>query len=399
MSRRLPLRQGWLFFLGVAACCTGCRRPAEEVLIAPVTAGPDFQTVTVIPEEQRGVVDLYRFVDSVAFIPLETGPECLIGKVEKLIPFGADFYICDPVTSCIFRFSGSGRFRYKIDLRSPETGRWTAATDVTVGPADGSVYVYDGPARTVFRYDSTGRPAGALACPAVLSSLAVAGRDTLLCYSDRLPNAMLYEASFPEQCRFSVLHGGKTLRSGLPCTYREEWLSLPVASGAFSRYNDTLLLTEYASKEIYTVAAGLQLLPRYRIEFAGNRAEFSFEKTSAEALSDPAGYFRSPRYSRLENVTETDRYLFIVYTYRGYLFSSVYDKAARKTDNIGMFWLDTRRRLGLPVRFHAADSRQGRLYRVAESGELKGTPATAFLPARTPEETDNPVIIEYFLKE
>ncbi|MDR3095059.1 MAG: 6-bladed beta-propeller, partial [Bacteroidales bacterium] len=57
---------------------------------------------------------LSEIASDVTYIPLETSPECLIGRIDKIISFDDKYYILDRQTESILVFDSTGKYLFKI---------------------------------------------------------------------------------------------------------------------------------------------------------------------------------------------------------------------------------------------------------------------------------------------
>lgn len=82
-----------LLLLFLFLCALSCKSP-EESYTMPVYDESSFQVVTIKPGEfDDKYSDIYKYVDSIEFVPLETNDELLIGNIEKLIVWKDQYII------------------------------------------------------------------------------------------------------------------------------------------------------------------------------------------------------------------------------------------------------------------------------------------------------------------
>lgn len=367
----------------------------------PVIDEASFQVIQINPEKVNNFFsDLYTSIDSFRFIPLETQDEYLVGKIYQFTPYQDRFYIWDRLTSAVFCFDRNGKYLFKINERGAGPEEYPTMDNVAIHPADGSVYIQCAPLRTLYKYDNRGRFVGKIPCSVITSSFKPVGEDSLICYSSSLPNTRFYQSTFPDQYRFSVIHNDRLLKKGLEFRYNEAVMNIPTASANnFSLYKDTLLLIDDLDGRIYSVDKNNELHPRYRVVFSTNKESFSYD------LKDPdIDYFRGNDYSNISNFVETEKYIFIQYSYKGYIFLCIFNKATNNVYNVGLTWYDKKNNMGMPTDVEAADSDLNCVYATIEAGELKSIAGrkgsdTMKQFASGLNDADNPVIIQYFLKK
>lgn len=380
---------------------SSCRSDYKESYTLPVFDDSSFQLIRINPEEMNNFFsDLYTGIDSFRFIPLETQDEFLLGKIGQITPYKDKIYIWDQLTSAVFCFDRNGKYLFKVNNRGAGPEEYPTMDDMAVHPDDGSVYIQSAPLRTVYKYDNQGRFVGKIPCSVITSSFKPVGEDSLLCYSGKLPNAYFYQSTFPDQFRFSVIHNDRLLKKGLESRNNEALMNIPASpANNFFLYKDTLVLIDYLDGRVYTVDKNNELIPRYRLLIDTNNEQFSYD------LKNPdIDYFSGNDYSRVINFVEAEKYIFIQYTYKGYVFLCIFNKATNNVYNVGLTWYDKKNNMGMPTDVEAADADRNCVYVPIEAGELKSiaerksSDAIKQFTSRL-NDADNPVLIQYFLKK
>lgn len=371
---------------------------AEEKYNMPAFDNADFQIITVDPEKYAGETDIDKFADSVTFIPLQTTDSLLIGNIEKLLVWNGNFYIWDRITASVFCFDENGKIKFRINNKGNGPNEYPIIENISVNQENGNVYIYSGPAHAIYKYNTQGEFVEKLICDCISIDFAVAAQDTLLCYTGKFPNMYLYQSTFPKQYRFTVLHKGEVQKRGLESTFQEEWTRLVISPNHFRFYGDTLLLGENINNRIYTITSDNELKPRYRVVFTTNANEFSFDQQAADI-----NYFNSGAYLSLYRFSETASFIFLDYIYKGFLCQSIFNKTNNNLYNIGVMWISKERQMSLPIGVNAVDAKRNIIYQVMESSQIKQLTrkSTQQIKQQTDkiDETDNPVIIKYILKD
>jgi hypothetical protein len=79
---------------------------------------------------------IFDYVKHIELIPLETGDNVLIGKLEKIIFHQNRYYILDThhAQFIVFVFDETGKYIFKIDKRGRGPGEYTELYDIIINP-------------------------------------------------------------------------------------------------------------------------------------------------------------------------------------------------------------------------------------------------------------------------
>jgi hypothetical protein len=99
-----------------------------------------------------------EFFSSVRYVPLETRPESLIGRIEHIELYNDTLFVFDKAKAkAIFLFDLSGKFIRKIGKigRGPE--EWVSPVSFSINKRDRELMVLDGSFQKIFRFSFSGR--------------------------------------------------------------------------------------------------------------------------------------------------------------------------------------------------------------------------------------------------
>lgn len=97
---------------------------------------------------------LEEFVESVREIQLETNPECLIAKIDKICSDSELLYVVDQTQGVIYMFDHKGKFVSKVAQKGRAGNEYVTIADVEV--LDGDIYILDDVSQKIIKYDSYG---------------------------------------------------------------------------------------------------------------------------------------------------------------------------------------------------------------------------------------------------
>lgn len=98
---------------------------------------------TFIDLELTMDVSFFDYFEGVEIIPLETSPECIIKKSEKLIIVRGDIFILDEQQKTLFLFNGMGKYLKKISNVGSGPGEYLAINDFSINRFNGNIELLD----------------------------------------------------------------------------------------------------------------------------------------------------------------------------------------------------------------------------------------------------------------
>ena len=102
----------------------------------------DHQTLNIEPRQTNSLL-LSSFVDSMAFVPLETKNNELINNITKVQYYNNNFYILDRANKSIFVFNSIGSFLKKLQRRGKGPGEYMQLEDFEVN--NNGIFLLDYP--------------------------------------------------------------------------------------------------------------------------------------------------------------------------------------------------------------------------------------------------------------
>jgi hypothetical protein len=142
-------------------------------------------TVSLDMDEER-IVDISEFVDSVKFIRLDNSSECLIGEIQKVIFYDGSYYIQDNAASSIFVFDETGKFKFKIFRKGQGPGEYVQITHMLMDYGNRRILIYDVTMRKMIYYTLDGefiKEINGFSSGAVIRDLILLRDGSCLCYT------------------------------------------------------------------------------------------------------------------------------------------------------------------------------------------------------------------------
>lgn len=360
-----------------------------------------FQTIVVDPNsiDKKESTKLSEIAERIEYIPLQTGDGFLIGEMEKLIVWNGNFYIWERLTDAILIFDSEGKFLHKIQKNGQGPDEYPRIRYFTMDMKNGNIYIYSDMAKAIYAYTAQGDFIKKIPSPLILDSFAVQGSYTYY-YPGRLPNVEFYADTYPDQYRYVVMENDKFKLQQLEHAYDERFLRIANAYGDFSYYNDTILLVESLSQEIYAIDNDGHLSPRYRIIFSSNSYFPTYNELDVERFKLEK---KQGNMTTLFGVLfETSKYLFFNYAADGLIGLAYVNKSDGLARPLGYFFIDDFNNYPQSGSINFADDNY--LYMTDDPAILSQNQSRGFFSsyldkiAAKLQESDNPVIVKIKMK-
>jgi hypothetical protein len=164
-----------IFLCLISFCILSCdhadQLKAKKQKIAGKFFGYDDQSTQVINlpinKSRPHLVDLITgqsdsilistLVDSIAYAPLETNENCLIGDIDKILYDGKRLIIVDKrKAQSVFVFEKNGRFHAKINYLGKGPGKYAGIDDIAIDYRNGDILLLDLEDNKMITYDQNG---------------------------------------------------------------------------------------------------------------------------------------------------------------------------------------------------------------------------------------------------
>jgi hypothetical protein len=262
---------------------------------------------------------LSAFVDSVAYIPLQTAPECLISKIKGIKLFGKKLFILTD-NKKIFTFSKSGKFLNKIGTRGKGPKEYYSVIDFAIN--DSSVFLLDY-AKRIVRYSDTGEFDTYLKLPKQASRIISLKNKHIACY---IPDSQ-FNSKEEFYSWLIINHNGDSIGTIVTPRLRDVFGKEKYITNHFvltnisclspftfkEAFNDYLYLIDSSSKKIKAFACINQGI--HKMNFKATFEQVVYAKHNM----------------RINNIIDTPKYIFIYYACMCYgnnqTHYAVYDKS------------------------------------------------------------------------
>jgi hypothetical protein len=348
--------------------------------------------------KQQSESHISSIASEVEYIPLETRNDCLIGEIERLFVVDGSYCIVDGLTESILIFNSDGKFSHKIARKGRAPEEYARMFYATVDQTTKDIYIYSDMDQAIFRYSWQGKFIEKTAMPLIISSFE-AEDGNLLLYAGRSWNKNFYSSSFPRQWRYALLRDNEIVLNQLEWEYKEEFGSIPLPRYNFTRYRDTVLLTEFIDSKVYSTDSDKSLVPRYRIDFLSNEYDLSWDKPFD--IEQWQKDLSSGRQVELSNMFHENSNC-IMFNYAHEIIGLVYvDKTKNSIHNMGYFILDDYNKIPMSSVISYLD--ENCMYQIKEPLSFTERNVSMMTPAMQKKFgnlkiSDNPILVKVKLK-
>lgn len=160
-----------------ASFCVSCASESSPDLVV--------DTITVPLNRNSGTIKMSDIVDSLEYIRLETTEECLIGKVDRIIPLEDYFLLVDRrKTRSVFIFDRAGKFVRKIAFRGRGPQEYIALTDADYDTDAKRLIILDSFGRKLLFYSLDGEFVKKIDLNSAFQKMAYIGSGKIALYAD-----------------------------------------------------------------------------------------------------------------------------------------------------------------------------------------------------------------------
>lgn len=141
-------------FIAISLFCfllsfSGCNSKEKPI------ENDSLQIISIDPQDEEKKT-LSQIADTIIFIPLETKPNALIGRISKMRIYGSKIYILDKsVGECLFVFDITGTFLFKINKTGKGPGEFIKFSGFCVTEKD-EIVVSDFSGKKILFYNKEG---------------------------------------------------------------------------------------------------------------------------------------------------------------------------------------------------------------------------------------------------
>lgn len=272
--------------------------------------------IRIIADNPDNNTSLFRAIADYKYIKLETTPECLINRIDKLLYAHNRYYILDAKISSIFVFDHTGKFLLKIFKQGDGPDEYNYLMDFDVDK-QGNIYVLDLYKKNIIKYSSKGLLLNKYPQEYFSQNLIVVDTATFLTYQ-----GSTFQSTMNGRLIFRTKD--KILNSFMPFNEKVNEINL---LKPFSLYrSQSILYNKDLSDTIYEVSLnGLQA--KYFIDFGS----FSIKPELRERpKAFMAGSEKIQEGFRINNFFETKNYFTCSFNLKAKSWILYYSKKDRK---------------------------------------------------------------------
>lgn len=264
-------------------------------------------------------VTLSQLADDIVYIPLETTPECLIQKIEK-IKFWNNLLIVGE-TDNVLVFNNQGHFMNRIGSIGKAAGEYLYIDDITVDE-NGDVIILEGGRRKVIRYSIDGRFLNEWNIEHYPRSIAV--QDSFIYLAWVKPEYYYNDMySINQYTGYGVLISKDLKHEASDLENIKIDATATTGRVRFEYFDDSLSFWEVNSDYLYRISESGKASARYY--FYNETAKPKSEVNST--VIDPTAY-------QFSYVLETTKYIFFLFgIYQNHAVHLYYDKTSHECKN------------------------------------------------------------------
>ncbi len=261
-------------------------------------------------------IKLSSFVDSIAYVPLETTENCLIGNIDKIRILNYLIFILDKRQNKIFIFNTSGNFQYSICHIGRGPGEYLSISDFCIDPDMKHIIIADHLTRRFIFYDLKGKFQFTKESR-YINKFCEFYKNTIIYYSDNYIldkyNLHLFNIGSGKNSNYlSINPALKDFQSGDGCQF-------------YFNYRNQLLFKEALGQEIYRINNN-DPEEYLSIDFGGKNMPENYFKENIP-LSDQLYDLNKGRYAfHVTNFLELKEIIYFTFDYNFSQYSCIYNK-------------------------------------------------------------------------
>jgi hypothetical protein len=300
-------------------CCVNyvaCNQaPADKVIV-----DRDFKIILV--SNDSGSLPASRLFDSLHYVPLETNPDCIIGRVKSLAYVKSRYFIHDNLGNQVLIFDSTGHFLKKISISNDltPTNMGKVINDFTIDEQREKVYVVNADTRTMYAFNFRGKLLDKYQFKFFFYSFEYhPSDDSFIFYTLSSPNRAAKDAAF-----HNYIIGD--IKGNIISTYgyiNECQRNSHVAfTTEFIKCSDRTMISPKLTDSFYLYKQG-EFRLTYAFRFSNHIPINAYCTFAAEGFYQQAA---RNNYSFLQKVLPTDKYLYYEYFNAGRYLVGIYDK-------------------------------------------------------------------------
>lgn len=288
-------------------------------------------TITVPLNRDSGSIKMSDIIDSLEYIRLETTEQCLIGKVDRIIPAEDCFLLVDRwKTRSVFIFDRTGKFIRKIAFRGRGPQEYIALTDADYDVDGKQLVILDSFSRKLLFYSLGGEFIRKIDLYSAFQRMACVGDGKIALYADYnkvfnfetktgFPNIVFLDTKTGEM-KGDLFFDKDINPKGIIISLNNNFSKFSShASGLIMPLNDT----------IYQLFDNGSIGRRYFVDLGPRKAEaramiMKMAKDNRRKAGDAGKAYEEATYPVLIEYLETKHVVYLFYTLNDWKFYGFY---------------------------------------------------------------------------
>lgn len=279
-------------------------------------------TIKIPPINAKQPLLYSDIFESIKFIPLETGEECLVGRIADIKCHDNKFFIRDYDDSkAILEFDEKGMFITKIGGIGNGPGEYAAVGDMAIDPWQNQIIISNPARKSLQYYDFEGKYIRDVKVDLYFRSFALCDQDSYYVNVDDRKNGRI-EAD--EAGKLLLIDNkGQVLFSAF--NKNIEFTFSHLSDPYFA--NKSVLYHPAFSSFIYEIQ-DQTVGEKYTFDFGKHAIPDNYLSSMPERELDRA--LRKTEYARISEMCEMENHLFFTFIFKGMVYQCIYSKKSQK---------------------------------------------------------------------
>ena len=317
-----------VLFIVISSCAD--KRQDQVVNINTANA-----IIISVSPQKSDTIFLSEITDSIRLIKLETSEQSMLGDITD-IEYDSGIFFCFDSNKQIFKsFYMDGRFHSIIGRKGRGPGEFFNPGSFAINRNNKEIWLHDN-GKQMLKYDYSGRFLGSVDFPLFMET-SVFLKDGVCCFTSKFSNFKDNKTDDFWGAELSIVKDNGNILRYIPIN-KELYPAggghyLIVEPTPFSELNDSYTFHFTVSDIIYSInKSNGEVEAKYAVDFG----EYSYKNNIAEMEMVNMGQYIKEHQNRagmVNNVIETEKYLFFTYYYYGGKHALLLNKENGKQKN------------------------------------------------------------------
>ena len=279
-------------------------------------------------KEAKEVMDFGMFIDSIEYIPLETGGDILIGRISKVIMHNDRFYLLDKsIAKSIFIFNKKGKHLNTISALGRGPNEYIAPKNITIDKFNNELILVDTNDFSLHYYDLDGNFKRKEKCGVRFLDCVKITREDLLMYT-----GTYWNIQDPELYRYRIFIGNPSGQLKWRGFFKDEFYNKLIMTGSqhIHECGENILFAAPLTNTIHQINPDGTAILRYKFVFRNGSPEL-YKNLDTNNTNIATELKRNNMDYYIGNfLAETNDHLIIMIKETDFIRHFIYDKNTSK---------------------------------------------------------------------